>query len=63
MTLYELQLVDPKTSRERTITVLADREAAEASPDWMAFVQAIAKPQIPANFMCIMGRVREVTRQ
>jgi hypothetical protein len=60
MTPYELQLVNPKTSEEKTITVLADRNAAEASPDWMAFVQAIAKPDIPAGFMCIMGRVREV---
>jgi hypothetical protein len=63
MTPYELQCVNPKTSAEVTVTVLADREAAEASRDWMEFVQIAARSEIPTGFMPIMGRVREVTRQ
>ena len=60
MTSFELRIVNPKTSEERSIVVLADRAAAEASPDWMAFVQNAARPEIPPGFMAIMGCVREV---
>jgi hypothetical protein len=61
--IYELQLVNPKTGNEKTITVFADRAAAEASPDWQAFVQNVARPEIPAGYMPTWTGVREVTKQ
>jgi hypothetical protein len=63
MTPFHVDLVDPKTGNEKTITIFADRAAAEASPDWTAFVQTVARPHIPAGMMPIWGRVHEVTKQ
>ena len=60
MNPYELQLVNPKNGNEKTITIFADRAAAERAPDPDAYVQAVARPHMPAGFMGIMGRVRPV---
>jgi hypothetical protein len=60
MTPYYVRLVNPKTSEERTITVLADAEAAEAAPCLHTYIQAIGRPEIPDGFMPIGCGVRRV---
>ena len=62
MTPYHVDLVNPKTGNSETITVLADRAVAEASADWMAFVQNVARPEIPAGMMPTWTGVRLVTK-
>jgi hypothetical protein len=56
--MYEVRLVNPRTSEEKTVTVFADRTAAEAAPCFQTFVQAAARPDIPAGFMPIGNGVR-----
>jgi hypothetical protein len=63
MTPYHVRVVNPKTSEERTLTVLADQAAAEASPCPQSFVQKIARSDIPAGFMPIGNGVRPVVKQ
>jgi hypothetical protein len=58
--MYEVRLVNPKTNEERTVTVFADRTAAEGSPCLHTYVQTIARPDIPAGFMPISNGVRPV---
>ena len=58
---YEVDIVNPKTSEERTINVtLTDLERARAkrSRCWMSAVQAKARPSIPPGIMPIGNRVR-----
>ncbi|SDJ44066.1 hypothetical protein SAMN05216338_104975 [Bradyrhizobium sp. Rc2d] len=58
---YQVDLVNPKTSEEQTITVaLTDLERARAkrSGCWMSAVQDLARPAMPVGFMPIGNRVR-----
>lgn len=58
---YQLDLVNPKTSEQQTITVeLTDLERARAkhSECWMSAVQNLARPSMPDGFMPIGNRVR-----
>jgi hypothetical protein len=61
--MYEVRLVNPRTSEEKTVTVFADRTAAQAAPCFQTFVQTIARPDIPSGFIPIGGGVRPVTKQ
>jgi hypothetical protein len=57
--IYEVDVVNPKTNEERTLTVEVTAEqntAARISTDWMREVQLLA--EIPDGFMPIGGRVR-----
>ncbi|WP_439409765.1 hypothetical protein ACNJX9_17825 [Bradyrhizobium sp. DASA03076] len=60
---YELGVVNPNKSTQRTIVVeLSDDQvaAAKASPDWMGEVQRLARPRMPKGFMFISCAVRAV---
>ena len=57
--IYLVDVIDPKTSEERTITVKLSPEqnvAAHASPDWMREVQL--QTRMPEGFLPIGCRVR-----
>lgn len=58
--IYEVDLVNPKTSEEKTITIVAEPVPYGACR--FEFVQTRAREQqeIPDGFMPIGGRVREV---
>jgi hypothetical protein len=63
---YEVALVNPSTSEQRKILVELSRQQAadaKAAPCLQAFVQAIARPEIPAGFMPLGNGVRPVTLQ
>lgn len=62
---YEVDVVDPKTSEETTVTVSItelQRARAKSGLDWMRTVMDFARPEMPAGFMPIGGRVREVSQ-
>jgi hypothetical protein len=64
--MYEVKLVNPKTNEEKKIVVeLSPEQAsvAKASPWWQAYVQGVARVDIPEGFMPIGGGVRPVTLQ
>ncbi|HEV2156356.1 hypothetical protein [Bradyrhizobium sp.] len=58
--IFQLDVVNPKTNEERTITIVAEPVPQGACQ--FEFVQTRAREQeeIPAGFMPIGGRVREV---
>jgi hypothetical protein len=63
---YEVALVNPKTSEQKTIVVELSTDqasAAKSSPCLNSFVQAIAWPDIPAGFLPVGNGVRPVTLQ
>jgi hypothetical protein len=62
MTPYHVRLVNPRTSEERTMTVLANSVAAEAAPCFHTYVQEIARPDIPDGFIPIGSGVRPVAQ-
>jgi hypothetical protein len=58
---YEVDLVNPKTNEETAVTVSISelqRARAKQSLDWMATVQDMARPLMPAGFMPIGMGVR-----
>lgn len=62
---YEVGLVNPKTSEETAVMVSItelQRARAKRGPDWMTSVMDLARPLMPAGFMPIGGRVREISR-
>jgi hypothetical protein len=60
MTPYHVRLVNPKTSAEITITVLADAAAAEAAPCLDTYLYAIYRLDIPDGMMPIGASARRV---
>jgi hypothetical protein len=61
---YEIDLVNPTTNEETSVTVSItelQRARAKRSPDWMRSVQQFAQPLLPSGFMPIGGRVRGVS--
>ncbi|EIG63481.1 hypothetical protein [Bradyrhizobium sp. WSM1253] len=57
--IYQIDIIDPKTNEEQTVTVELSPEqnvAARASQDWMREVQLHAR--LPQGFMPIGRRVR-----
>lgn len=59
--IYLVDVVNPRTNEERTITVSLtelERARAKRSPCWMSAVQALARPSMPDGFMPIGNRVR-----
>lgn len=59
--IYHVDIVNPKTNEERTMTVALtelERARAKRSPCWMSAVQNLARPTMPEEFMPIGNRVR-----
>ncbi|WLA53193.1 hypothetical protein [Bradyrhizobium diazoefficiens] len=57
---YLVEIVNPKTNEERQVTVsVTELQLARAkrSQDWMAAIQDLARPLIPAGYMPIGRRV------
>jgi hypothetical protein len=60
MAEYLVEVVNPRTSEERHVTVFVTElqlRRAKRSSDWRQSIQDIARPVIPKGFMPIGGRV------
>jgi hypothetical protein len=63
---YQVAVVNPRTSEERKIVVSLSPEqvdAVNALTCWQEYVQALAKPDMPAGFLALGNGVRPVTLQ
>jgi len=63
---YEILLVNPRTNEERKLTVELSPEQAKVAKEveWSAaYVQALARPDIPPGYMPIGNGVRAATLQ